>query len=118
MNTTYASLDMLAHEAFGTEIRSDCNHNSANAVAAGSQLVARASILVQMACWAVVGWRCRRAGRPYSMRLAAAALPGFLIGGKVLSPQSLIRLIPFFAVAGPGRVVFLVCCLLTTATYL
>jgi hypothetical protein len=72
-----------------------------------------------MALVAVAFWRGN--GRD-PIRFSAAAILAFVIGGKVLSPQYLIWLVPFATAIGgrAGRVarpLFLVACLLTGLLY-
>ena len=117
INSTYASASMLIHELVGTSLAITWDHNCVNIDGPGVWFMGRASVVIQVAGLLVVAWRARRAREADSLRLAGASILAFVIGGKVLSPQYLIWLIPFVAVTGVGRKLFLVCCLLTTATY-
>ena len=117
LNSTYASAFMIAREALGATIRASFDHNTVGVAGPGSPLVGRASVFVQLACLGLVGWAARRRLEPGSLDLAGAAVLAFILGGKVLSPQFMIWLIPFVAATGTGRRIFLACCVLTTATY-
>ncbi len=117
INSLYASGYMVAHALLGTHLSNGFGHGSLNVIAAGSAGLARVTTLVQMGCWLLVCRQAYRSNQPYSIRLAGAAVVGYLVGGKVLSPQYLVWLIPFAAVAGSGRWLFLGCCLLTTLVY-
>ncbi len=77
---------------------------------------------IQLGTALAITWQCRTSRGSDQLRYALAALVGFVITGKVLSPQYLIWLTPFVAVLG-GRVgasarpLFFMSCFLTRLIY-
>ena len=67
--------------------------------------VARFALPIQLAMIFLVMWQYWRSGMRDGVRYAGAAVLGFMVGGKILSPQFLIWLIPFATVlrGEPGR---------------
>jgi len=109
----------LAHHLLGAMVNRSYDHFSSNVAAAGSRLVAAYSSLVQLVCLAFVAWRPRGEGRERWVRLGGVAILAYVVGGKVLSPQYLVWLLPFVVASGTRRErwLFLACCLLTTAIF-
>ena len=58
---------------------------------------------IQLGTALTIAWQCRTSRGSDQLQYALAALVGFVITGKVLSPQYLIWLTPFVAVLG-GKV--------------
>jgi hypothetical protein len=106
----------------GVAIWPAIEHGSACLKTPWSSTVAALVFPIQMVSLLVVMWRFRRLGMREPMRYAGAAVLAFMITGKVFSPQFMIWLFPFMAVAGgwTGQLVrwlFLLSCLLTTALF-
>jgi hypothetical protein len=106
----------------GWTLRRSFDHTSERLLAPGADALAAAAPAVQLALLALVAWRARRGTVEEIPRFAGAAVLGFLIAGKVLSPQYLLWYVPFgLALEGPlGRRVrppLLAACALTTAVY-
>ncbi|MDB5351127.1 MAG: putative rane protein [Planctomycetota bacterium] len=98
------------------------DHESLNLDAPGSYNVARLAVYVQAIVMLFVAWGfVKNRGRD-PFRFAGAAVLAFALGGKVLSPQYLIWVMPFIAVQNGrvGRVarpVFLLGGILTMVLY-
>jgi hypothetical protein len=91
-----AGLLLVAHQLFGTAITMESNHGSQNlAGSAPDALAAAQSVLQAVALIAVwVLFARGPAVRDRLVQASGAALVVFIVGGKVLSPQFLIWLIP------------------------
>ncbi len=97
-------------------------NSSFEVVTPWSSHVAALALPLQAASFALVAWRSWGARGEGLLRLSTAAILGFVVFGKVLSPQYMIWLVPFMLVL-PGRsgtrarAVFLLACLITTLLF-
>jgi hypothetical protein len=117
-----AGLLMLAGKMTGAELAYNLDHGSFQLVLSGAGEAAALAPFGQAAILLLVLWRFRRFGLHEPMRYCAAAILGFVAAGKVLSPQYMIWLFPFVALAEgavwrTARILFLACCMLTSAVY-
>jgi hypothetical protein len=122
IGSLYSSAYLVAHKMAGILVFPHFDHGSLNISGAGSRDAARLSTILQAAFLLLVVGRAWQDGPGHEIRHGTAALLAYTVAGKVLSPQYLVWLIPFVCVLnGPGgrvaRVVFLVCCVLTTLIY-
>lgn len=113
---------MLQDRAAGRASEIEFNFGAYHLAGAQAARVARFMLPIQAASILAVLAIGRWSRRADDLRFGAAALLAFAIMGKVLSPQYLIWLIPFFAaIDGPvgrwGRPLFALGCLLTTLIY-
>jgi hypothetical protein len=91
-----ASLLLVSHHVFGTAITMESSHGSQNLAGSAPDALAAAQSVLQVAALAAV-WVLFARGPARRDRLvlaSGAALVAFTVGGKVLSPQFLIWLIP------------------------
>lgn len=117
-----AGLLMLAGKMTGAKMAYNLDHGSFQLVMAGAGEAAALAPYGQAAILLLVLWRFRRFGLHEPMRYCAAAILGLVAAGKVLSPQYMIWLFPFVALAEgavwrTARILFLACCMLTSAVY-
>lgn len=122
ISSLYGSAYLVAQNLGWVGVYTHFDHGSMNLSGPGSRDAASLAPLLQGALLLLVAGRAREAGPGHSLRFATAAILGYIIVGKVLSPQYLIWLIPFVCVlegkAGTtARTVFLACCMLTTVLY-
>ena len=122
IGSLYASIYLVAHKVAGVMIGWSFDHGSININGPGTRIAASCSTIVLAASLVLVAWRGRRSGPGQEFRFAAAALLAYITFGKVLSPQYLIWLIPFFCVVdgstgSTARKAYLICCFLTNALY-
>lgn len=123
IETTWAGALMLVDKISGIALGLRVSHVSVELVAPGAGSLATLAIPVQAAMLACVAWQFRRAGTRDPLRYAAAAVLAFIVPGKVLSPQSLVWVIPFVsAVDGTrgcrARWLFTSSCVATALQYL
>ena len=100
-----ASLLLVSHHVFGTAITMESSHGSQNLVGSAPDVLAAAQSVLQVAALVAVWVLFARgpAGRDRLVQASAAALVAFIVGGKVLSPQFLIWLIPVVPLIGTGN---------------
>jgi len=91
-----AGLLLVAHHVFGTAVTMESSHGSQNLAGSAPDALAAAQSLLQIAALIAVWILFVRgpAGRDRLVEASGAALVAFIVGGKVLSPQFLIWLIP------------------------
>jgi hypothetical protein len=91
-----ASLLLVSHHVFGTAITMESSHGSQNLAGSAPDVLAAAQSVLQVTALAAVWVLFARgpAGRDRLVLASGAALVAFIVGGKVLSPQFLIWLIP------------------------
>jgi hypothetical protein len=122
IETLWAGVVMAVAKSAGVELSWRFASGSATLVSPNIRaleaiILPAQGLLLLLAMWH--GWRSRMAD-PF--RSVGAAILGFAIAGKVLSPQYMIWLIPFLAVARGrtgrwSRRLFLPACVLTTLIY-
>lgn len=98
------------------------DHESANMVTPWSAGVGGLGVPIQVALLGLVAWRFVKGGRRDFTRFSGAALLAFIVGGKVLSPQYLIWVMPFVVVLDRqtsrlARPLFLAACFATMLIY-
>ena len=86
----------------GDPVRLSYDHQSLNLIARGSEVASSLAFPIQLAFLGIAVASFYRKGMRQPFRVAGAAVLGFAIGGKVLSPQYLIWVLPFVA-AMTGR---------------
>jgi len=118
IGTIYSGVLMVSAKLRGRPLASDFNHTSHELIAPGAASAASMAIGVQLAAILLVALRARRPGA-HPLRLAGAAVIGFAVFGKVLSPQYVIWGLPFVAAVGGrrSRILALACCVATTMVY-
>ena len=91
-----AGLLLVAHHVFGTAITMESSHGSQNLVGSAPNVLAAVQSVLQVIAVVAVWILFARgpAGRDRLLLASGAALVAFIAGGKVLSPQFLIWLIP------------------------
>jgi hypothetical protein len=91
-----AGLLLVSHHLFGTAITVESSHGSQNLAGSAPDVLAAAQSVLQIAALVAVWVLFARgpAGRDRLLLASGAALVAFIVGGKVLSPQFLIWLIP------------------------
>jgi hypothetical protein len=97
-------------------------HKSVEIQTPWSAGMSRLATLLQPLALCMVAWRAYRGGPDDSLRFVAAGILGFVIFGKVLSPQYLIWLLPFVAAlsgrrGAVSRGLFLAASLMTSFLY-
>ncbi len=99
-----AGLLLVAHHVFGTGITMESSHGSQNLTGSAEGVLAAAQSVLQLAVLVAVWILFARgpAGRDRLIQASGAALVAFVVGGKVLSPQFLIWLIPVIPLALAG----------------
>ncbi|MEP6909161.1 MAG: hypothetical protein ABI896_01870 [Actinomycetota bacterium] len=100
-----AGLLLVAHHAVGTGITMESSHGSQNLVGSGPDALAVAQSALQVVALLAV-WILFARGPATRERLilaSGAALVAFIVGGKVLSPQFLIWLLPVIPLVGGRR---------------
>lgn len=122
IGSLYSGVLMLTAKATGSALATEYRHSSLEVLAPGSSWAATLGFPMQALALALVMWRSRGARWDETWRYAAAAVLGYVVFGKVLSPQYLIWLFPFMAVLGGrtglwARGLFLLACLVTTMLY-
>jgi len=113
-----SGLQMLAAKVVGSAIVISRDHGSYSTITPWSGLLLRGIFPLQTATILVISWVYLRRGAVETLRYSGAAVLGFIVTGKVFSPQYLIWLIPFMAslegpVARRSRWLFLVVCIST-----
>ena len=91
-----AGLLLVAHQLHGTAITMESSHGSQNLVGSAPNVLAAVQSVLQVAALVAVWILFARgpANRDRLLLASGAALVAFIVGGKVLSPQFLIWLIP------------------------
>ena len=113
-----SGLQMLAAKVVGSEIVISRDHGSFSTITPWSGFLLRGIFPLQAATILAISWVSLRRGASETLRYSGAAVLGFIVTGKVFSPQYLIWLIPFMAslegpVARRSRWLFLVVCIFT-----
>lgn len=114
----YAGVQMLAAKAIGAEIVVARDHASYSSYTAWTPRLLPLVFPIQGAAILLVELVFLRRGMKDGVRYCGAAVLGFIVTGKVFSPQYLIWLMPFFAsargsVGRRGRWIFAAGCLAT-----
>jgi hypothetical protein len=122
VESLYAGILMLFGKASGQRVTWTYDHSALHITPDWGAGLARWSLPIQLAAIFLTMWCYRRSGMSDGVRYAGAAVLAFLVGGKVLSPQFLIWLIPFVTVLGGqvgrrARWIYLLACLATTLIY-
>ena len=100
-----AGVLLVAHHVLGTSLTVETSHGSQNLAGSAPDVLAAAQSLLQIAALVAVWILFARgpAGRDRLVLASGAALVAFIVGGKVLSPQFLIWLIPVIPLARGRR---------------
>jgi hypothetical protein len=122
LGSLYAGLLIAAGKLRGAAMTTVYTHSCTELVAPGATEAAALALPLQLAGILAVMARFALTRCTEPMRFAGAAILAFVIFGKVLSPQYMIWLFPFLAVAqNPlatwARVGFLGACCVTTLVY-
>jgi hypothetical protein len=122
IESLYSGLLILIAKIAGNPLAWTFDHGSFQLVTAWSGPMLKLAFPLQAVAMLVVTWRFYRSGMTDYVRYCAAAMLAFILTGKVLSPQYLIWLLPFVTLLRSGvwrkaRLLFLSCCLLSTAIY-
>jgi hypothetical protein len=122
VESLYSGLLMIVAKVAGAPMSWVFDHGSFQLLTSWSAAVATLALPLQAATLLLVIWRFYRSGMRDGIRFCGAAVVAFVITGKVLSPQYLIWLFPFMtllegSIWRRARLVFLVCCLASTAIY-
>jgi hypothetical protein len=120
--STYAGWVALGQRIAGEPVEAGFRFGSGQLTSPIADRVAKLAFPLQALALMTVAWRCRKSALSDPIRWSAAAVVGFVVFGKVLSPQFLLWPLPFVA-AIPGstgraaRPLFLAACLATTAVF-
>ena len=117
-----AGLLMAATKLTGGELHWTLDHVSVQLVTRFSAPAAAICVPLQGILIGFVMWRFARSAKADAMRYSCAIMLAFVLGGKVLSPQYLVWLMPFIAILpenprGAARRLFLLCAVLTTILF-
>jgi len=122
IESVFAGIVLILSRYFNFRILIIDNFGSSNIYFTYYEILLTIIPALQLGAIFFIAWRFLIRGRGDEFRYATAGLLGFLITGKVLSPQYMIWLLPFIAVldgrAGMcARPVFMASCLLTRLIY-
>jgi hypothetical protein len=93
----YSGAQMLAATAVGAGITITRDHGAFSSMTPWSARLLRLATPIQLATLLAIAAIAHRAARAEGVRYASAAVLGFIITGKVFSPQYLIWMMPFIA---------------------
>jgi hypothetical protein len=122
IGSIHASGLLVAAVARNEPVDSVYRHECLELVTPWSDAVGALGFPLQVASLSLVGWRAYRDQKSDPLRYSAAAVVAFITFGKVLSPQYLLWLLPFFACfagrsGAEARKVFLLTCLTTSLIF-
>jgi hypothetical protein len=122
IESLYGAAVFLAGSVVGKQTPWAFDHNSYHVSPEWGAKLALLALPIQVVAVLVVMIRFRRSGMIDGLRFSAAAVLGFVVFGKVLSPQYMIWLFPFIAVlegetGSLVRKIFLLACVTTAMIY-
>jgi hypothetical protein len=122
IESAYSGCLMVLAKVSGAPLGTRFQHGAEELITPWSGQVAALSFPLQVAALLLVTWLFYRSGMKDSLRYCGAAVMAFAITAKVLSPQYLIWLLPFFTLLDTRsarllRWGFLVCCIATVTVY-
>jgi hypothetical protein len=122
IGSLYSGILLVGAVFLGYPVETTYQHNCLEIVSPWSETIGAFGFPLQATALAILAWKAYRDRGGDMLRYSAAAVLAFVIFGKVLSPQYLLWLIPFFA-CFPGksgaelRRLYFIACVTTTLIF-